>query len=170
MYDIWSSNSASAIFYGNNRINIFGNFKLPIWIFQNKFKSWFLINLHHSLENYGAWKDEEPIGCKTEILLPKKYKISFFLAIYNFNQQFYWKIYARRWIDPKGSFVYSLVFSDKKNQIPKILPMWVFVPLKFWDFAAGRFWYKCLRCTIFIKAIVFHPYFIELTTFISIWL
>ena len=41
-------------------------------------------------------------------------------------------------------------FSVKKNQIPKIL--------------------KFLRCLIFAQIIVPHPYFMEITTLISIWL
>ena len=47
-------------------------YKLPLEIFQNKFKFWYLVNMHHSLKHYEAWKDEEPIWSKTEIPLPKK--------------------------------------------------------------------------------------------------
>ena len=116
---------------------------------------------------------------KLKYCFPKNIKSHFFLAIYNFNQQCYWKIYARRWIDPKGIFVYSLVFSDKKNQIPKILPMWVFVPLKcrqnfeillVWILTPHTFQKKCPWCMTFAQAIVFQSYFIEITTLISIGL
>ena len=37
----------------------------PKWI-----KLWFLINLHHTLEHWEAWKDEEPIWNKSEVQLP----------------------------------------------------------------------------------------------------
>ena len=103
----------------------FGNFKLSLGIFQNKFKFWFLVNLHHSLEHYEAWKDEEPFWSKTEILLPKNCKISFlplFWAMLWLYQQFYCKIYTwRRW-DPKFIFSLlqkSLVYSDKKKSNSK---------------------------------------------------
>ena len=36
--------------------------------------------MHDSLEHYEVWKDEEPIRSKTEIHLPKQYKISFLLC------------------------------------------------------------------------------------------
>ena len=65
-------------------------------------------------------------------------------------------------------------FQLKKKQLPKILPMRDFVPLKsfeilqlVWILTPNK---SCPRCMILPQAIVFHPYFIEITSFISIWL
>ena len=40
---------------------IFGNFKLPLWIFFKKLKFLFLLNLYHFAEHYEARKTKEPI-------------------------------------------------------------------------------------------------------------
>ena len=82
MYDFCPSISVPPIFYGNNHISFFGNFKLSLGIFQNKYKSWFLVNLYHSLEHYEAGKGEEPSWSKTEILLPQKCKILFLAHVF----------------------------------------------------------------------------------------
>ena len=67
----------------------------------------------------------------------------------------------------------------KKNQIPKILSTWILrcqsvnKILRFCTgmyFAPYKFWRKYLRRLIFVQTIVFHPYFMEINTLISIWL
>ena len=107
----------------------FGNFKLSLGIFQNKFKFWFLVNLHHSLEHYEAWKDEEPFWSKTEILLPKNCKISFLprflgyvMTINNFIVRF---IHEEDVTPSLFSLCYKKALSIriKKNQILKTLTM-----------------------------------------------
>ena len=142
---IWlqlSNNGSSKLLKNFSKSNFLSNFKLPLGIFQTKFIFWFLVNLHHSLEHYEAWKDEEPVWSKTEILLPKKCKMSllpcFFFAILRFYPQVHYKIHVWRCFDPKLIFVLVISIAlpfqiKKKNQIPKILPMWVFVPLKCWE-------------------------------------
>ena len=60
------------------------------------------------------------------------------------------------------------------------MPTWVFVVSKCWQnfkilqlawtLAPNTFWMKCLRCLIFAQTIVLHPYFMKITTSISIWL
>ena len=102
-----------------------------------------------------------------------------------FYQQFHCKIYVWRWCEP--NLIFFLVISKtlsfqmkKKNQIPKILPVWVFVALRHQQnfeilhllssLIPTKFWTKCLRCLIFAQTIVFHTYFMEITTLISIWL
>ena len=70
---IWlqlSHNGSSKLLKNFSKSSFFGNFKLPLWIFQNKL--WFLVNLHHSLEHYEAWKEEASIWSKSKILLHKK--------------------------------------------------------------------------------------------------
>ena len=42
-------------------VDISRNFVLPLWIFQNKMKLFIFSYYLHSLEYYGATKDEEPI-------------------------------------------------------------------------------------------------------------
>ena len=76
-----------------------------------------------------------------------------------FYQQFHCKIYVWRWCEP--NLIFFLVISKtlsfqmkKKNQIPKILPMWVFVALRHQQnfeilhllssLILTKFWTKCL--------------------------
>ena len=113
-----------------NYIPFFDNFTLQFGIFRNKF----LVNLHHSLEKYDAWKGEEPIWSKTEILLTKKCKIWFlsrFWAILRLSQQFYCKIYVYD-VTPSWFlfwwYLYSLAFSDKKIKFQKFCPCGILCP------------------------------------------
>ena len=119
---------------------------------------------------------------------PKNVKFHFchvFWVVFWFYPQFHFDIYVWRWREPKLIFFLvtsiALPFQIKKCQIPKIfLSMWVFVALKcqqnseilqvVWTLTANKYWTRCLRCLIFLKTIVFHPYFMEITTLISIWL
>ena len=74
--------------------------------------------------------------------------------------------------------IYNFDFSDKKIEISKILSMWVFVAPKcqeslkilqlVWTLKANKFGTKCFRCLLFAQTIVFHLYFMEITTFRSI--
>ena len=103
-----NNNGSSRLRKNFGKLKFFGNFKLPLEIFQSKFKLWFLVNLHYSLEHYEVWKDEESIRSKTQIPLPKKCKISFlpsFFALLQLYQQFHGKIYVWRWCEPKLIFV-----------------------------------------------------------------
>ena len=78
------------------------------------------------------------------------------------------------------SWQYVKFCQIRKIDTPKILPMWVFVAQKcqqnveilqlVWTLTPNKFWTKCLRCLIFTQKIVFHPYFREITTSISICL
>ena len=124
---------------------------------------------------------------KLRYRFPKNVKFNFcpaFGVIFWFYQQLHCKIYVWRWC---GSnlvlFILisiSLTFQIKKNQISKILSVWVFVAPKcqqsfkilllVWTLRPNKFWTKCLRCLIFAQTIVFHSYFMEETTLISIWL
>ena len=71
-------------------------------------------------------------------------------------------------------------FQIKKIEIPKILSTWVFAASKYqqnfkilqlaWTLTPNQFWTKCLRCLIVAQEIVFHSYFMEITSFIFIWL
>ena len=94
MYGFCPSNSVPTIFYGNNRFRnkraikvaqnclklsvnqIFGNFKLPLWIFQNKLNHDFYLN------NIGPWSTMKPekmqslSEAKVRYYFPKKCKIS----------------------------------------------------------------------------------------------
>ena len=74
----------------------------------------------------------------------------------------------------------TLPFQITKNQIPKILSIWLFAALKcqqiseifqsLLTLALDKFWTKCVRWLIFAQTIVFCPQFMEITTLISIWL
>ena len=60
------------------------------------------------------------------------------------------------------------------------MPTWVFVALKCWQnfkilqlawtLTPNKSWTKCVRCLIFAQTKAFHLYFMQITTFISIWL
>ena len=88
----------------------------------------------------------------------------------------------KRWrvqVDFFHGNIYNFIFADKKNSNFKILSSWVFVATKcqsfiilwlVWTLTSNKFWTKCLKCLIFTQTIAFHPYFIEMTSFISIWL
>ena len=75
------------------------------------------------MEHYEAWKDEEPIWCKTEISLSKNVKFHFYPAvgaISRFYQQFNCKNYVWSWCETKLIFVLvisieSWLFRKKKN-------------------------------------------------------
>ena len=74
----------------------------------------------------------------------------------------------------------TLSFQIKKIQIPKIFVMWFFVAPNFqqnfeillllWTLTTNKFWTKCLRCLTLAQTIIFHPYFMEMTTLMSILL
>ena len=123
---------------------------------------------------------------KTEIQLPKNVKFHFYLvfwAILWFDQQFQCEIYVWRCCGPNLIFFQvifnNFVFSDKKHSNCKnFAHIWfswssmVNKILRFCscDLTPNKFWTKCLKCLVFAKTTVFHPYFLEITTFISIWL
>ena len=116
---------------------------------------------------------------------PKKVKFHFcpvFWAILRFYQQFHCKIYERRLCEP--SLIFFLVIpttlsfqikkcSNSKNFVcfcgPKLRQNFEILQLVC-TLAPNKSWTKCLRCLIFAQPIVFHPYFMEITTFIAIWL
>ena len=107
---IWlqQTNSSSKLLENFSKSILFFNFQLPLRIFQNKFESSSLINQHHFLEHYEAWRDKEPIWIKTEVLLPKKCKISFLpclLGYFTIFQQLHCKIYVWRCCGAKLIFV-----------------------------------------------------------------
>ena len=73
----------------------------------------------------------------------------------------------------------TLSLQIKKISNFKILSSWVFVAPNcqgfkilwlVWTLTPNKFWTKCLKCLIFTQTIAFHPYFIDMTSFISIWL
>ena len=58
------------IAYNFHHISFFGNLKLPIWIFQKNWNSYYLFNVNHFNEHYEVRKDEESISSgKWEIVL-----------------------------------------------------------------------------------------------------
>ena len=74
---------------------------------------------------------------KTDILLPKKCKMSFLPFLFGLFYDFIKNLIVRFMYEDdmsptlfSSSNNYNFVFSDKKIQIPKILPTWVFVALK----------------------------------------
>ena len=124
---------------------------------------------------------------KLKYCFPKIIKFHFppvFWAIFWFYQQFLFKIYVWRWWGSNVVFFMvisiNLTFQIKKTQISKILSMWFFVArtckqsfkilLLVWTLTPNNFSTKCFRCLIFAQTIVFHLYFMEITTLISTWL
>ena len=136
------------------------------------------------MEQYEAWKDEEFIWSKTEILLPKNikfYSYPVFWAIFRFYQHFHCTIYVWRSCGPNLSFFMvifiSLPFQIKKFKFQKFC-LHVFVALKsqsfkilllVWTLTPNKFWAKCFRCLIFAQTIVFCQYFMKTTNLISIY-
>ena len=121
---------------------------------------------------------------KVRYSFPKNVKLHFcpvFWVILWFYPQFHCKIYVWSWWRPNLIFSYS-----DKLQIPKILSTLVFVGPKVltsvkckqnfkilllaWTLTPNISLTKCLRFLIFAQTIVFHAYFIEITTVITIWL
>ena len=80
------------------------------------------------------------------------------------------------WVQTDFFLVMSITwpYQIKKILNSKILSMWVFVAPKCWQnfeilqlawtLAPNKFWTKCLKCLIFAQTIVFHLYFMEITT------
>ena len=67
-----------------------------------------------------------------------------------------------------GNIYMTLSFQIKKKTFQKFFPYEIL--LLVWILTPNKFWTKCPRCMTFAQAIVFQPYFMELTTLISIWL
>ena len=111
-----SNNVTSKLLKNFSKSIFFGNFKLPLGIFQNKFEFWFLVNLHHSIEHYEVWKKKNLFETKLRCSFTKNVQFHFclvFWAILWFYQQFRCKIYVWWWCDSKLIFV--LVISNKEK-------------------------------------------------------
>ena len=86
MYDFCSSSSGvPTIFYGNKQINIFGNFKLPFGIFQNKFKFWFLVYCTISWSTMNPEKMKSLSEANLRYCIPKTVKSNFYPFICYFT-------------------------------------------------------------------------------------
>ena len=89
---------------------------------------WSKDNNQKTLEDHREKMNINAKICMSKIMhTPIKVGICMY-ATYANCQTCHYKIYVWRWYDPS---LHNLVFSDKKKyQIPNILPMWAFVPLK----------------------------------------
>ena len=103
---------------------------VELGIFQNKFEFWFLVNLHHSLEHYEVWKDEESIWSKTEIWFSKKCKTSFlpwflgyFRILYTISlQDLCVKMMWNQFDFCSDNIYIVLTFQIKKYKFQKVFP------------------------------------------------
>ena len=124
----------------------------------------FYLMMKFKEEKYGKLCQRE-----SERQLPKKRLNVTFACFgahkYNFINNFFVKFVYEDDATPSWFLLYNLVFSDKKNQIPKILHMWIFVSQKFWQnheilmlvwiLTVETLWPKWPRCMTFGQAIVF---------------
>ena len=124
----------------------------------------FYLMMKFKEEKYGKLCQRE-----SERQLPKKHLNVTFACFgahkYNFINNFYVKFVYEDDATPSWFLLYNLVFSDKNNQIAKILHMWIFVPQKFWQnheilmlvwiLTVETLWPKWIRCMTFGQAIVF---------------
>ena len=124
----------------------------------------FYLMMKFKEEKYGKLCQRE-----SERQLPKKRLNVTFACFgahkYNSINNFFVKFVYEDGATPSWFLLYNLVFSDKKNQIPKILHMWIFVSQKFWQnheilmlvwiLTVETLSPKWPRCMTFGQAIVF---------------
>ena len=142
-----------------------------------EFWKWLLKKAFFFLSSLFWWWDSEKKN--TESYVKKKVRYSFQKNIkisllpcfwahkYNFINNFIVKFMYEDDVTPSLFLFSDNIYTISKNQISKVLPLCVFVPLKFrqsfeilllvWILTHHTFWTKCPRCMKFAQTRVLKP-------------